>query len=234
MKLDLIVKFIHHSIFMFQDVVAHLVKCSSNTLRQLVANADLVRYANGSFRCVELLCQFGNLVFLSLTFNTTAELQQKVQGRDDGKRVIRELVGRLKKLQTLYLFHCPSDNIVVRSESLERLHIYRSEFAAFEELSAPKLRSMMFQGHAREIGGQPSPSSCDRRRRPPLLEIIFDGCPKLERLNNVGLVRDEAHVVVPLCSRDVGKSAWCRRAHKMCLEKYSESLALRSMFANSA
>ena len=57
---------------MLQDIVTHLVKRSSNSLRQLLANADLVRYADGSFRCVELLGQFGNLVFLSLTFNTTA------------------------------------------------------------------------------------------------------------------------------------------------------------------
>ena len=210
---------------MFQDVVAHLVKCSSNTLRQLVANADLVRYANGAFRCVELLSQLQNLVFLSLTFNTTAELQQKVQGRSDGQRVIKELVGRLKKLHTLYLFHCPSDKIVVRSESLERLNIYRSEFAAFEELSAPELRSMMFHGHAREVGGDPRHSAGDRDlRRPTLLELIYEGCPKLELLNNVSLV--------PLRNRDVGKSAWCCKCHQICLEKYSQCQSFRRLFAN--
>ena len=186
-----------------------------------MANADLVRYANGAFRCVELLSQLQNLVFLSLTFNTTAELQQKVQGRSDGQRVIKELVGRLKKLHTLYLFHCPSDKIVVRSESLERLNIYRSEFAAFEELSAPELRSMMFHGHAREVGGDPRHSAGDRDlRRPTLLELIYDGCLKLERLNNVSLV--------PRRNRDVGKSAWCCKAHQMCLESYlKESVYLR-------
>lgn len=207
---------------MFQDVVAHLVKSSSNTLRQLVANADVVRYANGSFRCVELLCQFGNLVFLSLTFNTTAELQQKVQGRSDGQRVIKELVGRLKKLQTLYLFHCPSDKIVIGSESLERLHIYRSEFAAFEELSAPKLRSMMFQNHARELARDAWPPGQSNRR--PLLELIYDGCPQLAQLNNVSLV--------PQRSRDVGKSAWCHKTRQMCLEKYSQSISLMTLFEN--
>ena len=216
--------FIYYPVnFLTQDVVAHLVKCSSNTLRQLVANADLVRYADGSFRCVELLGQFGNLVFLSLTFNTTAELQQKVQGRNEGQAVIRDLVGGLKKLQTLYLFHCPSDKIVIRSESLERLHIYRSEFAAFEELSAPELRSMMFQNHAREV--IPAITSGESKRsRQTLLELIYDGCPKLAQLNNVSLP--------PLRSREVGKGVWCRKTSQMCLETYRQSISLMTLFEN--
>ena len=182
-----------------------------------MANADLVRYANGTFRCVELLCNFGNLLFLSLTFNTIMELQQKVRGRDDGQTVVKELVERLKKLKTLYIFHCPSDKIVIKSESLERLHIYRSEFAAFEDLHAPKLRTIMFQGHAREVDDG-APSLAGRRS---LLEIIFDGCPALEQLNNVSLVPRQR-------DRDVGRSAWCRDVRQVCFKKYNESVFRRS------
>ena len=169
---------------------------------------------------------------------SSTELQQKVQGRSEGQTVIKELVGRLKKLRTLYLFHCPSDKIVVRSESLERLHVYRSEFAAFEELRAPRLRSMMFQNHARELhdelelsvlveaNGEPKHATYqDEAERPrPLLELIFEGCPKLEQLNNVSLVE--------MRSRDVGRSAWCRQTRQMCLEKYRQSISLMTLFEN--
>ena len=96
----------------------------------------------------------------------------------------------------------------------------------------------MFQNHARELhdelelsvlveaNGEPKHATDqDEAKRPrPLLELIFEGCPKLEQLNNVSLVE--------MRSRDVGRSAWCRQTRQMCLEKYRQSISLMTLFEN--
>ena len=49
----------------------------------------------------------------------------------------------LKHLKTLYLFVCPAQKLALKSDSLEKLAIYRSEFVELRDLDLPKLRVLM-------------------------------------------------------------------------------------------
>jgi hypothetical protein len=161
-----------------------------------------------------VLSQFSNLVFLSVAFNTKIELQQKVLGRRDGQKMIGKLVYRLRRLNTLYIFNCPTDRLVIHSNSLERMHIYRSEFAAIKELKTPKLRKLMFHSHIQEQCNVKSLKQNNDSSSVSLFEVLYDGCPALEYFNHANFTR--------LKPRKMSKEAYCQVADELCTKKYNE------------
>lgn len=174
----------------YLQILQHLSSCpATSSLRQLLLNVDLVQSPHdGSFRCLDLVSSFTQLTFLSLSFTQHIELQQRVLQRNDAQYVIKKLTERLKKLKSLYVISCPTDKLVIRSESLERLHIYRSEFAAISELRTPRLRRLMFHESLNAFfhkiqGDYHSKKGASLHRG--LFGILYDGCPGLESFNTV-------------------------------------------------
>ncbi len=200
----------------YVDLLTHLLRHASKSLRHLVANADLVTYGDETFRCAEILSRFSNLTFLSLAFNTKIELQQKVLSRSDGSDMIRQLVSRLPKLSTLYLFNCPTERLIIHSGSLERLHIYRSEFAGVAELRTPNLIKLIFHQHVREVldahKAQTSPMESDDSIS--ILGVLYDGCPVIKCFNHADLSQ--------IRGNNLERKDWCQKAYRICLETYKE------------
>ncbi len=206
---------------------------AAGSLRHLLANLDMKREGPGGlmgdFRCVRLVTSFKNLTFLSVAFTQGIELQQKVTGRDDGQKVLSGIVDGLPKLKSLYIFCCATDRLKLKSESLEKLHIYKSEFAAVRELKAPKLRKFMFHNSLAEYfakveANQPGERGGENEggggggcgEAGALFSILYEGCPELESFNGVNLGC--------LKGRGLGKAEWCYYAVALCFKKYRSQL----------
>lgn len=202
----------------YLEVLAYVAQQAGSSLRQLLLNLDLVQNPrDGSYRCLDLVSSFTHLTFLSVSFTQHIELQQRVMRRSDGQYVLKKICERLKNLKSLYITSCPTDKLVLRSDSLERLHIYRSEFAAIQELRTPKLRKLMFHESLREFFNKVQGDYNSRKGRSlhkGLFGVLFDGCPNLEAFNMVDIrgLRDGSTT----------REDWCRYMFMRTWRKYQQ------------
>lgn len=194
----------------YVDIFKYLVKWSQSSLRHLFANLDLLRL-NGQFRCSKIVLSFQNLTFLSITFNRHIELQQKVLNQTEGGSMIQEICAGLKKLKSLYIFSCPSSQLVIKSQTLEKLHIYKSEFVAIKYLETPSLRKFMFLSNMQEFFRAIRSSYLEEKSNlhDGLFGLIYDGCPKLDLFNKVDLR--------PLQKHDLSRDEWSAVVLRLCL-----------------
>ncbi len=194
---------------------------ASSSLRHLVVNLDLLRDGLGEFRCLRIASTFKNLTFLSIAFTQGIELEQKVTKRLDGQALVKRVVETLPKLKSLYIFCCPTDKLVIHSETLQKLHIYKSEFAAISDLKTPRLRKLMFHNSLSEFFSKMESNRGDVREADDgggvlgeareLFSILYEDCPALESFNGVNLG----------CLRGQGltKPEWCYYALALCFKK---------------
>lgn len=119
------------SCLVFKVPISNIDMYFNSFFRHLMLNVDLV-CSTESFRSANVVLTFRNLTFLSLNFNQTIELKEKIERTTRGQRMIKTVTDNLKKLKTLYLFYCPTDRLIIHSKSIERLHIYKSEFAGIK------------------------------------------------------------------------------------------------------
>jgi hypothetical protein len=197
----------------FIEVLHYIMKHSASSLRSLIVNLDLVRNRAGELRSAVIVCTFKNLTFLSITFTNRLELQQRILRQNQAQVLIRTITDNLKKLATLYIHYCPTDELIIHSESLVRLHIYRSDFVAIKELRAPKLQKLMFQSSLLEFFNQARRQSEEGKSlHKDIFKILYDGCPQLESFNTVeiGCLREH----------NLSREEWCYYALKLCLKKY--------------
>ena len=82
------------------EVLRYVEHHASKSLRHLLVNCDLSwSSVVDGFLCSKILTGFKNLTFLSMAFSSQMELQQKVQKRDDGQKMITEIVSKLERLR---------------------------------------------------------------------------------------------------------------------------------------
>ncbi len=169
-------------------------------LKHMLINMDLARGPAG-FTCVDLVSSCKNLTFLSVAFKPGIELEQKVTGRDDGRIALKQMVNQLPKLRSLYIFSCPTSKLEIGSESLERLHIYKSEFAAIKKLDTPNLAKLVFHSSSLLSAGQEN-----------IFSVLRRGCPRLKVFNGVDLGC--------LKGRELSEQEWCYQAMRLYYNKY--------------
>lgn len=219
----------------YVEILEHLSKFSRNTLRHLMLNVDLVttcaapplikdsnhtssetgRTLPTNFRCAAILSRFSNLTFLALHFTQQIELKQRILGRNqDGQDMIQSVVTNLKKLKQLYVFVCPTTELVVHSDTLEKLCIYKSEFVSIKELRTPKLKSLMFHNGLEEFfrKARQDKEMGIKFLNGGLFKVIYQGCPELDFFNTV-------HVGV-LRPHNLTQEQWCTYALRLCVRKY--------------
>ena len=124
------------------------------------------------------------------------------------------MVTNLKKLKQLYIFVCPTQELVVRSDSLEKLCIYKSEFVSIKELKTPNLKSLMFHNGLEEFfrKARQDRESSIKFLNGGLFKVIYQGCPNLDFFNTV-------HVGV-LRPHKLPQDQWCQYALRLCVRKY--------------
>ena len=199
----------------YLDILSRLSEQCSVSLRHLIVYMDLERsYDGNGFRCGEIVTSFKNLTFLSMSFNETIELRQKLERRSDARSLIRSVLGQLKRLKTLYLFHCPGDDLVIESDTLERLHIYKSEFAAVHTIKTPNLTKIVFHGGILEFFRKIRSRDEDAAKKAKIFSVLYEGAPKLAVFNQVDVrglrrMRD-----------DWSKDRWSHEALTLCLKHY--------------
>ena len=108
------------------------------------------------FKSAEFCGQYMNLTFLSLHFTPQIELNERLEGNETSQKFIQEkfinlILKKLPKLKKLYLHACPIQQLVIKSNTLEKLCIYRSEFLEIKQISAPKLKTLMFHEGLRQF-----------------------------------------------------------------------------------
>ena len=149
-----------------------------------------------------MISRFKKLQFLSLHFTAHIELQQRILGSDSAQAFMIKIMDQLTDLKSLYMYSCPIQNLTIKSPSLEKLCIYKSEFLEIQKLDAPNLKTLMFpDGVFKEASVQNG-----------LFEVIYDGCPQLQNVNNVR--------VGDLRSYGLTKEEWCHYALRLCLKRY--------------
>ena len=169
-----------HYIELLEHLAYHSIGTKSS-LSHLQINVDLIREST-SLRCAKIITQFKNLIHLCLHFSPQIELQQRICGKNYAQSFFDEITSILTKLKTLYVIRCPSQNISLKSSSIEKLGLYKSEFLYLKELSAPNLKTFMFQhGLSKLINHASSPEDEIKNN---LLDVLYDGCPNLENFNN--------------------------------------------------
>ena len=173
----------------YVEILEHLSRFSHKTLRHLMVNVDLMLMpgSKDKFRCADIITRFKNLTFLALHFTQQIELQQRILGLNSAQGLIQDIVSQLKKLKMLYIFVCPTRNLVIHSESLEKLCIYKSEFVRIEDIRTPKLKSLMFHNGLGEFFRK---AREDREMgvkflNGGLFRLIYNGCPNLDFFNTV-------------------------------------------------
>ena len=174
-------------------MLSFLSETCGQAMKSLVVNLDLARERwTGQFRCVNILTKFANLTLLSICFNTGIEFEQKVTHSNHGCEVIERIVAGLKHLEILQIRHCPTERLVLRSESLLVLSLFQAEFADFQELATPNLchlRIWQVKTFMMENTSDISVADqCDK-----LFRTLHQGCPNLKTLNNIplGMTRTE-------------------------------------------
>ncbi len=183
------------------DIIHHLSNCSSQSLKTLMLNVDIGQDDRGRFRCAHMISKFKKLTFLGLHFTAHIELQQRIRGSDCAQSFMAKILDSLDNLKSLYVYSCPVQKLSLRSRSLEKLCIYKSEFLEIEKLDAPNLRVIMF----------PDGLFKETKLQNGLFEVLYDGCPKLENFNNVR--------VGDLRSYGLTKEEWCHHALRLCLKR---------------
>ena len=108
----------------YVQIVDHISKFASNSLQQLMLNVDLkcdefrtsqAKFRNDlrdRFRCSVIICRFKNLKFLAVHFTHQIELQQRVLGQNSAQTMLWKICGELKKLKTLFIFVCPTNEVI--------------------------------------------------------------------------------------------------------------------------
>ena len=114
-----------------------------------LSTAETTTAETSTFKCAQLLSQFKNLRFLSLHFTAHIELHEKIKSSLSSQRFIQTqfidlILEHLPRLKTLYFYSCPVQKLSIRSNSLEKLSIYKSEFVEIESLYTPRLQVLMF------------------------------------------------------------------------------------------
>lgn len=211
----------------YLEILEHLTIFCSGTLKHLMVNVDLLpphrqiqdhrrHRPTGSegFRCADLIGKFKHLRFLAVHFTHQIELQQRVLGRNSAQKMLMQIVADLKSLRTLYVFVCPTNELIIHSESLEKLCIYKSEFVHIKELITPNLRSLMFHNGLHEFFRK---AREDREMgvkflNGGLFKVIYQGCPKLDFFNTV--------YVGVLRPHNLSQEEWAQYALKLCIRKY--------------
>ena len=126
----------------------------------LMVNVDLSKTIDTDrqavFKSAEFCGQYMNLTFLSLHFTPQIELNERLEGNETSQKFIQEkfiniILKKLPKLKKLYLHACPIQQLVIKSNTLEKLCIYRSEFLEIKQISAPKLKTLMFHEGLRQF-----------------------------------------------------------------------------------
>lgn len=211
------------------EILNHLSSTSHWSLKHLMINADLHtnqdtisplnsnrRVAQGIPRCASLLSSFKNLHFLSLHFTPQIELRQRILGTGNMQELVDRLLCDLTQLKTLYIFVCPAQKLSIRSESLEKICIYKSEFVELTRVNCPKLKVLMlheglielfFKAHQDE-GGQTG----GRKLLCGIFDTLYEGCPKLEFFNTVNLSLLRQH--------QLNKKEWTYYALRLCVKQY--------------
>ena len=244
------------------EILDHLTKFSSNSLRSLMLNVDLqvaaesctcssVKTAgrnpsipsetglkksdsqqNSSikphihYRCADFICSFKNLTYLAMHFTPQIELQQRILGTNYGQNIINQITSSLNRLKTLYIFVCPIQNLKIRSSSLEKLCIYKSEFVDIKEMNTPKLKTLMFHNGLAEFFRK---AREDREMgvkylNGGLFKVIYNGCPQLDFFNSVyvGILR----------KHNLSQKDWAHYAMKLCVRKYQYDKDFAAEYSN--
>jgi len=195
-------------------------------LKVLMLNVDLSKTIacdrQAVFKSAEFCGQFINLTFLSLHFTPQIELNERLEGTESSQKFIQEkfintILKKLPKLKKLYLHACPIQHLVIKSNTLEKLCIYRSEFLDIKEIHAPKLKTLMFHEGLRQFFKHfeaKKMSNSNTRPEYDVFEVIYDGCPKLHIFNSVP-VGNLHHFYR-------GKKEWCLAALSLCLKSYQK------------
>jgi hypothetical protein len=92
------------------------------------------------------------------------------------QQLVDKVMTELIHLKTFYIFVCPAQKLSIKSRSLEKLCIYKSEHVELHSLNLPKLKILMLQGD--------------------LIELVF----KANQVRKVKLGYNEIHRTVSLCS----------------------------------
>ena len=195
---------------------------AKNSLRKLIVNVDLSTedINKKSYNCAKIIGQFKNLRFLSLHFTAQIELQEKIKAvktsqENIQKNFIQYLLCKLPKLKTLYINSCPVHELSIKSSSLEKLCLYKSEFVNLKYLNTPKLKTLMFHEgmnkffkkiRENELAGVKSQSS-----QLDIFKVIYHGCPNIENFNN-------GHLGV-LKPYNLTEENWCQNALKICYKR---------------
>ncbi len=208
-------------------VLEHLSAQCKASLKHLLVNLDLERERENrlSFRCVRIVVSFKNLTFLSVAFTPNMELQQQILRRRDGQKMIKNMVDNLPKLNSLYLFCCPADKLVIHSESLEKLHVYKSEFTRIGEFRTPALRKLVMHNMLEEFVTRLKYNYANDGRGASngLFGPIYDGCPVLDSFNSVDLSCLRCH--------NFSREEWCYWALNLCVKKYRKLLTQSQDYA---
>lgn len=199
-------------------------KATVRTLRTFLLNVDLSieegTAETSCFKCAQLLSQFKNLTFLSLHFTGHIELQEKIKSSLSSQQLIQTqfidcILEQLPKLKTLYIYSCPVQKLAIRSSSLEKLSIYKSEFVQIESLYAPRLQVLMFHeglaGYFKKVA-ENKEAGIQANSELDLFKVIHDGCPRIEYFNSVQLGILRPH--------QLQREDWCHYALRLCVKKY--------------
>ena len=64
-------------------------------------------------------------------------------GTDNMQVLLDKILTELTNLKTLYIFVCPAQKLSIKSKSLEKVCIYKSEFVDLRSLDLPNLKVLM-------------------------------------------------------------------------------------------
>lgn len=172
----------------YLQIIECLRQRSRLSLRRLALNVDLTK-GNRYFKFAEIITSFKNLRSLSLHFSAHIELNQRILKSEDAQNLLNILLANLTSLKTFNIFICPPRKLRLQSESLQELGIYKSDSVEVKCLHLPNLLKLTLHETVadlfrkimsdRETGG----SHLHR----DLLNVVYEGCPSLESLNNVKL-----------------------------------------------
>ncbi len=186
-------------------------------------NVDLSKFIDSNrqagFKSAQFIMQFRNLTFLSLHFTPQIELNEKLEGTESSQKFIQHqfldsILAHCSKLKKLYLYACPIQRLTVRSDSLEKLCIYRAEFLELKELRCPKLKVLMYHDGLIHFFKHYEAKRQSQRQNYDVFERIYDGCPVIQEFNSipVGNVR-HFHP---------GKKEWCLATLTICAKRYQK------------
>lgn len=189
-------------------------------------NVDLSKTINSdrqaSFKSALYCVQFTNLTFLSLHFTPQIELNEKLEGNEASQKIIQEefinvILKKLPKLKKLYLHACPIQQLVIHSDTLEKLCIYRAEFLELKELKTPKLKVLMYHEGLRQFFKHFEAkrlASINTKENYDVFEVIYEGCPNIQLFNSVPLT-NVRHF-------HPSKKDWCNTALTISLRRYQK------------